>query len=168
MDVTNTDNQAAMEHIRTILNDRLENEGGQAGTPSVPPEALESMYSMAYAAYSVENYAEAETLFMGVIMFNASDVRAWLGYAGACEAQKKWLQGLEGYAGALGLTPEDPIPAYRAGLCCMALDDAENARKAFVTAAALKESVVGDPVRSRMAQRAESMIRLLDDKAGQA
>ena len=168
MDVTKSENQAALERIKGILDERLESAGDKAGASPITPAAIESMFSMGCTAYSVENYAEAEILFMGVIMLNSGDVRAWLGYAGACEAQKKWMQGLEGYAGALGLTPDDPIPAYRAGLCCMAMDDAENARKAFATAAKLADSAVGDPVRSRMALRAQSMLQLLDDKAARA
>ena len=122
----------------------------------------EAIYSLAHSAYSVENYAEAETLFMGMVLFDASDVRGWLGYAGASEAQKKWAQAIEGYAAVMHLAPDDPVAPYRAGICLMALDMRDNARAAFETALGTKEKVLNNVALLPYVQRAESMLRLLE------
>ena len=155
-----------LDAVMNVMSSHIEEAGDTAGGSLLPKEALEGIYSLAHSAYGVENYAEAESLFMGMIMFAASDSRGWLGYAGACEAQKKWAQAVEGYAGALDLLPGDPVAPYRAGVCLMAMDAPEEARQAFATAVGFKDAVKDDPKRLPYVSRAESMLRLLGE--GQA
>lgn len=145
---------------------KMRSEGMDPAASIMPREMLEGMYTMAHAAYSVENYVQAESLFMGMILFSPGDLRGWLGYGGACEAQKKWPQAIEGFAGALNLAPDDPVAPYRAGICMMALELRDEARGAFRLAAGARDKVADDPARLPYVQRAESMLRLLD--AGQA
>ena len=134
-----------LDAVMNVMSSHIEEAGDTAGGSLLPKEALEGIYSLAHSAYGVENYAEAESLFMGMIMFAASDSRGWLGYAGACEAQKKWAQAVEGYAGALDLLPGDPVAPYRAGVCLMAMDAPEEARQAFANRRRLQGRGEGRP-----------------------
>lgn len=168
IDITTEEGMKSLEGIAGIMTKQLEKAGGEAGAPSLPDSGLDMVYSMAHAAYSVENYAEAEALFTGMIIFNDKDSRGWLGYAGASEAQKKWGQAIEGYGGLFSLKPDEPVAPYRAGVCFMALEDSESARSAFETAAAMRDVVQNDPSLLLYVKRAESMIHLLDAKRGQA
>lgn len=168
LDFTNDEDRRRLEGVMDAVAARMKDAGTPVDADLLPPQALEEMYSLAHSAYSVENYAEAETLFMGMLLFAPGDSRGWLGYAGASEAQKKWAQAVGGYAGAFDLLPEDPVPPYRSGVCLMALEDSKSARQCFATAAGLVDKVKNDPKRLAYVKRAESMLLMLGSDGGRA
>lgn len=159
---------AKMDREWPQLRDRIlkqwEEKGTVADMITLPPDVYEALYEQGRGHYAVENYDQAEKTFNALMIYKGDDVRAWLGYAGACEAQEKWNEAALGYAMAMGLVPGDPVPAYRAGICLMKLDQIERAREVFGLAAGVKESVAGDPKRLPYAQRAQSMLDMIDQK----
>ena len=131
---------------------------------SLPPDALEALYEQAKGHFAVENYEQARKNFQVMTIYKGDDVRAWLGYSGACEAQEMWIEASLGFAMAMSLIPGDPVPAYRAGVCLMKMDQVEQARKVFALAAGTKKDMANDPKRLPYAQRAQSMLEMIDQK----
>ena len=162
------------EYIRTLdqewpgIRDRILKQMQEKGTvtdmATLSPQAYEALYREAKSNYAVENYAQAEHVFQGLMVLKGDDVRGWLGYAGACEAQKKWQEAAIAYAMTMGLVPGDPIPAYRAGICLMNLDQVDKALEVFALAAGTIKDMENDPKRLPYAQRAQSMVAMIKNK----
>lgn len=146
--------------------DRILKEIKEKGSPrdlaKLPPDVFEDLYGQARGAYAVENYVQAENMFQGLALFKGDDVRVWLGYAGACEAQKKWEQAAVGYAMAMALKPGDPVPAYRAGISMLNMNKKDEARQLLELAAGTREEMKNDSMRMPYVERAQSMLDMLD------
>ncbi len=150
--------------LRARIMAELEAKGHVRDIISLPREGLEELYAQARAAYAVEDYFQAENVFLGMTLYGPQDVRGWLGYGGACEAQQKWEQAALGYGMAMALTPGDPVAAYRSGVCLMELGKPWAARDAFEAAASTLDAMQGNPKKLPYAQRAASMLHMLDEK----
>lgn len=142
-----------------------EEKGHVTKLATLSPQAYEGLYQEARDNYAVENYAQAEGIFQGLMMLKGDDLRGWMGYAGACEAQKKWQEAAMAYAMTMALNPGDPVAAYRAGVCLMNLDKVEQAREVFGLAAGSAEEFKNDPKRLPYVQRAKSMLAMIEAKA---
>ena len=149
--------------LRAKLMAELEAKGHVRDLIAMPREGLEEIYAQARAAYAVEDYIQAENIFLGMALYGSQDPRGWLGYGGACEAQQKWEQAALGYGMAMALTPGDPVAAYRAGVCLMQLGKPWAARDAFDAAASTLDAMQDSPKKLPYAQRAASMLRMLDE-----
>ncbi|WP_461211059.1 tetratricopeptide repeat protein [Desulfocurvus sp. DL9XJH121] len=156
---TNQELMGRLAQAQDALAREVENDPKAMGEAK---QSAEMIFSLARSAYSVGNYPQAEKLFFAMLFFAPSDLRAWLGYGGACESQEKWREALDGYAGAVGIAPDDPVAPFRAGNCFMALGLAENARLAFNLAVDAGDKVQGDPEKVPYARRAKSMLTMLD------
>lgn len=152
--------------VRDKILKQMQEKGTVTDMVTIPPQVYERVYLEAKNNYAVENYAQAEEMFLGLVLFKGDDVRGWLGYGGACEAQKKWVEGSMAYAMAMALIPGDPVPAYRAGVCLMNQDKVDQAIEVFTLAAGTLKDVKNDPKRLPYAQRAQSMVEMIENKAG--
>lgn len=158
---------AQLTAMRDTMAKEIEAAGGTPQAPLLPRQAMEGLYAMAYSAYSVEDYAQAESLFQAMVLFASADPRGWLGLAGACEAQRKWADAVRGYAVVMGLTPGDPVAPFRSGVCLMAMGLPEQAQGAFEAALAAGEAPGLPPARAAYARQASSMLKLLESRKDQ-
>jgi tetratricopeptide (TPR) repeat protein len=154
--------------IRDALVKDIEAAGGSPREPMLPRQAVEGLYALAHAAYSVEDYAQAEALFQGMVLFASADPRGWLGLAGACEAQGKWADAVRGYAVVMGLNPNDPVAPFRSGVCLMSLGLPEQARGAFEAARAAGRTPGLAPALAAYGRQAGSMLKLLETRENKA
>ncbi|WP_461211060.1 hypothetical protein [Desulfocurvus sp. DL9XJH121] len=151
--------------IKAQILKTLEEKGHVTDLIKLSPEAYDELYAMAKGAYASGDYAQAETMFMGMAMFKATDPKAWLGFAGACESQKKWDVAAACYAMVVGQVIGDPVAPYRAGVCLMNLGRAAEARQMFELAASAREDMRNDARRMPYVQRAEHMLEVLGNQA---
>lgn len=163
-DLYSPEAMAQLTAIRDTLTKEIEASGGSPQAPLLPRQAMEGLYAMAHAAYSVEDYAQAESLFQAMVLFASADPRGWLGLAGACEAQRKWGDAVRGYAVVMGLTPGDPVAPFRMGVCLMAMGLPEQAQGAFETAREAGEASGVAPTLAAYGRQARSMLRLLESR----
>jgi tetratricopeptide (TPR) repeat protein len=158
---------AKLTAMRDAMAKEITAAGGSPQAPLLPPKAMEGLYAMAHSAYSVEDYAQAESLFQAMVLFSSSDPRGWLGLAGACEAQGKWADAVRGYAVVMGLTPGDPVSPFRSGVCLMSMGLPEQARGAFEAARAAGEAPGLSPTLAAYGRQAGSMLKLLESRKNQ-
>ncbi len=50
-----------------------------AQATNTDPQTLEALYSLAYKYYTVEDYANAETIFQALCMYKHDEEKYWLG-----------------------------------------------------------------------------------------
>lgn len=135
--------------------------GATVGTVcNIQQEQLEAGYTLGYNLYTAGNYADAETMFRALCLYDHNDERFWMGLAGSRQALGDLAgavdaYGMAGMAGALG----DPTPFVHAGLCYMKMGDKENARATFDSVMCM-----GDPenaAHAAMHRKAEAMLEVL-------
>lgn len=123
-------------------------------------EQLEAGYALGYNLYTAGNYAEAETLFQALSLYDHTDERFWTGLAGCRQAQGRFKEAIEAYTMAgLADALKNPIPFVHAGICYVKLGDIENAKGAFIGAVTL-----GDPNNSEheaSRRKAQAMLEIL-------
>lgn len=108
---------------------------------NIKPEALEAGYTLGYNLYSAGNYADAETMFRALCLYNRYDVRFWMGLAGCLQARGAYQHAIDTYSmAAMSDGLKDPTPIFHGGLCYLKLNDVESASGAFKAALTM-----GDP-----------------------
>lgn len=99
-----------------------------ADAANVKPETLEALYSLAYKCYTVENYADAETIFQALCMYNHKEEKYWLGLAGSRQALEKYQQAIDAYSMAGFATQlKNPLPFFYASQCFLKIGNKEGA-----------------------------------------
>lgn len=104
----------------------------------VDKDSLEAGYAYAYNLYAAGNYADAETLFRGLCLYEPDDIRFWMGLGGSLQGRGAHEEALKAYAMANECAAlQDPRPMYHCGVCLMRMGNAESAAALFEAAVLL-------------------------------
>lgn len=94
----------------------------------ITTEEMEAVYALAHDYYRTGRYADSESLFEFLTLFDHLTVKYWMGLAGARQAQKKFQKALEAYALVVGsLDVKNYKAGYYAAQCFLAVGDRESA-----------------------------------------
>lgn len=151
--------QFSEEQLKTMVEGFFQ--GASVGAVcNVQQEQLEAGYALAYNLYTAGSYADAETMFRALCLYDHNDERYWMGLAGCRQALGQHAAAIDAY-GMAGMASalSDPTPFVHAGLCYMKLGDKENARATFAGV-----EVMGDPANEAhavMHRKAKAMLDLL-------
>lgn len=99
-----------------------------ASVANMQPEAIESMYTLAYNMYQAGSFENAETLFRTLCLYKHNDRRFWLGLAGTLQAQERYKEAVNAYS-MVGLCTslKEPEPFFYSAQCLLKMGDKERA-----------------------------------------
>ena len=98
----------------------------------VTDEEMNAVYTVAHNFYVTGRYADAETIFRFLVMFDHLNVKYWMGLGAVHQAQKHFKDALAAYANVVGnLDIENYKAAFYAAECFLALGDKTNAQNAI-------------------------------------
>ena len=125
-------------------------------------DEMEAVYHFAHNAYQQRKYAEALRLFQFLVQNDHAETRFWMGLAASYHMSGSHQQAVTAYGMAAVLDATNPRPALHAGECYLAMEDPQNARKAF-------EAVVficgppGASAHDALRRRAAALIAAIDN-----
>lgn len=96
---------------------------------------LNIVYKNAYDAFKVEDYTQAENLFLSLLLWDFKDYNYQVGLAAAYEAQEKFAEALSLYSLAMLTGGQNPEILFRTGKCLLALGEQTEAKLMFELAA---------------------------------
>lgn len=127
---------------------------------NIAPETLEGIYKIAYDAYTVGNYTDAETAFRALCMYKHNEFRFWMGLAGSCQALEKYKEAIDAYSMAGVITSlKNPEPFLYAAQCYLKMGDKENAIGALQGISVMGD---GSPAHNKVLATAENLLKLLE------
>ena len=133
----------------------------QMGARPMPaPGGLDPIYRGAYQALQVEDYVQAENLFILLTSLDRVQGHFWGGLAAALEGQEAYEGALLYYCVALALEGKKAPLLFKAGQCLLALERREEAIILFEMAS--EAGNAGKKLADITAgERAKNMIRIL-------
>ena len=97
----------------------------------VTDEEMNAVYTVAHNFYTTGRYADAETIFKFLVVFDHLNEKYWMGLGAVHQAQKHFKDALAAYANVVGnLNIENYRAAFYAAECFLALGDRVNAANA--------------------------------------
>jgi type III secretion system low calcium response chaperone LcrH/SycD len=105
-------------------------------------ENLEALYQVGHSYYVAGDYADAETIFSTLCLYNVRNRRNWLALGGAAQAQRKYEAAVIAYSFAQLLDLEDPESVVRTYECHLASGDLTKATETLET---LQEMTANKP-----------------------
>lgn len=124
----------------------------------IKQENLEALYNVGYGYYIAGDYADAETIFSTLCLYNTRNRRNWLALGGAALAQRHFDAAVIAYSFAQLLDLEDPEPVVRTYECHLASGDLLKAREALNT---LREMTSGKPAMQQLHEQAEILLNAI-------
>lgn len=98
----------------------------------ITDEEMDAVYALAHDFYKVGRYADAQTLFEFLTLFDHLNVKYWMGLAASRQSQKNFQKALEAYAVVVGsLDVQNYKAAYYAAQCFLAVGDRESAKSSI-------------------------------------
>lgn len=95
-------------------------------------ETMEAIYALAYNLYNGGRYKESETLFQFLSFHDHLEPKYFMGLGAARQMNKKYESAVEAYGIAGFLNMEDPLPAFYAAECHLALGNLDLAESALI------------------------------------
>jgi type III secretion system low calcium response chaperone LcrH/SycD len=122
-------------------------------------EDLEALYTLGNNLYEAQTYGEAREIFEQLCLLNGSDPRFWFALGCSLQPLGRHEEALAAFAMAQSHEEENPLPAYQAYECHLALGDIATAAKALLLTVALAE---GSSEHASLAKRAATLLEELD------
>ena len=98
---------------------------------NMPKENLSIIYRKAFDAFQVEDYSQAEDLFLSLMLWDFKEYAYQVGLAAALEAQDKFQNALGMYTLAMLVNGQNPEILYRSGKCLLAMEQRQEAKIMF-------------------------------------
>jgi type III secretion system low calcium response chaperone LcrH/SycD len=136
-----------------------------SATKDFSDEEIEAVYNVAYNFYQQRQYDKAEKLFAFLTLYEHTDSRFSLGLGGCYQSMGKHNQAVNAYTCAALADATNPMPAFHACECYMALEDWDNARKAITAVETLCEIVADEADHGELLKKVEVMSETIDSKA---
>jgi len=125
-------------------------------------EEIEATYHLAYNLYQQQRNDQAKTLFKFLTLHEHADTRFWLGLAGACQRLGEFESAVGYYSHLAVIDATNPLHAFRAGECFMAMNDWAQAQKAVEGVTALCEALADEGIDySELLKRTELMSQVI-------
>jgi type III secretion system low calcium response chaperone LcrH/SycD len=119
------------------------------------PENIEALYGVGHSFYMAGSYAEAETIFSTLCLYNTRNKRNWLALGGAAQAQRNYNGALIAYSIAQVLDLMDPEPVVRTYECHLEAGNFESALENIET---LLNMTKGRPGMTEIHHQAELLL----------
>ena len=129
-------------------------------------DEMEAVYNVAYNLYQQQKYQDAKILFLFLTVHEHMDSRFWLGLGGCCQRLGEYKNAIEAYSYAALIEIDDPVFAFHACECYMALEDWENARKAIDAVTTLAELMADKADHTELVKRTEALSQIVDRNLG--
>lgn len=94
-------------------------------------DEIEAAYNVAYNLYQQQKYKDAEKLFTFLMMHDHTDSRFSIGLGGCYQLTGDYEKAINMYSCAALIDATNPIPAFHACECYIALKDWEGAKKSI-------------------------------------
>ena len=128
-------------------------------------DEIEAVYNVAYNLYQQRQYGKAEQLFTFLTVHEHTDSRFSLGLGGCYQLAEKYQQAITAYSCAALVDATNPMPAFHACECYMALADWENARKAIVAIEMICEAVADEEDHGELLKKVAAMSETISERA---
>jgi type III secretion system low calcium response chaperone LcrH/SycD len=149
------DTETLINRSKEIVGNMLENGSDLYEAAGLKPENIDSLYTLGHAFYKAGNYAEAETIFSSLCLYNTHNKRNWLALGGAAQALRNYDAALIAFSFAQLLDLEDPEPVVRTYECHL---EAGNLERAVESIETLLEMTDGRPSLSEIHRQAEILL----------
>lgn len=133
-------------------------------TMEISRKDLGAIYKNAYDAFTVENYEEAENLFLSLLLWNFKDPTFQTALAAVYEAQEKFENALSMYSLAMMMDRQTPELLFRTGKCLLAMGQKNEATIMFELAA--ESEAGGDKINFAVLgtiEKSKNILKLLKD-----
>ncbi len=124
-------------------------------------DEIEAVYNVAYNFYQQHQYDKAETLFFFLALHEHTDSRFSLGLGGCHQLMGKYSQAITAYSCAALADATNPMPAFHACECYMALGDWENARKAIIAIETICEAIADEGDHDELLRKVATMSEMI-------
>ncbi len=127
-------------------------------------EELEAVYNVTYNLYQQQKYEDAKTLFQFLTLHEPAEGRFWLGLAACYHRLAEHESAINAYSCAALVDATNPIYAFHAGECYLAMEDWENAKKAIEAVTTLCEVTADEEDHTELLKRTETMSQIVNGK----
>ena len=127
-------------------------------------DEIEAVYNVAYNFYQQHQYEKAEKLFAFLALHEHIDSRFSLGLGGCYQLMGKYNQAITAYSCAALVDATNPMPAFHACECYMALGDWENARKAVIAIETICEAVADETDHGELLKKIVAMSEAIEQR----
>lgn len=110
---------------------RLVQEGKPIPFESFTSEDYKTLYTIGYGLYEAGDAKQAKHVFHQLVLAKPLQSEYWFGMGCCLQMLKQYEQALSAWAMCSLLDGHNPIPHFHAGECYMAMQEAQEARKAF-------------------------------------
>lgn len=129
-------------------------------------EDMETIYSIAYSLYNGGQYAKAHAFFQLLTLCDQLTSKYWIGLGACRQMMGQYQDAIYAYGFATLTDPTfPPEPNFHAGECAMALNNLEDARKAFEGVVTLSGS---QKQFAQLVARAKAMLSTIEKKMAQS
>lgn len=149
---------------KSVLTEYMENKSTLLDTMALDKKNLGVIYQNAYNAFKVENYLQAENLFLSLFLLDHTDYDFQVGLAAAYEAQEKFENALSIYTLAMMTTGKDPELLFRAAKCLLAMGEKNEARVMFELASQFKPALAKNGLAKLASiEKSKNILKLLNE-----
>ena len=133
-----------------------------AQATGVSKETLEGLYAIARNLYVSGNYKDAQVVFQALSIYDAHDVRFWMGLGGCRQAQGQFEAAIDAYQMAsLATELKNPEPLLYAVRCLLKLKRKEDAVVGLKTLLKLGGNE-SDPQQAQALLQAKALLEMLE------
>lgn len=130
-DINKTEYIAHWHETQTTLNKALEAKETLVDIFKISKKDLNIIYQNAYNAFKVEDYHQAENLFLCLLIWDFKDYNYQVGLGAVYEAQEKFEDAMAMYSLAMFSKGKNPEILFRTGKCLLALGEKSEAKIMF-------------------------------------
>ena len=124
------------------------------------PETLEQLYALAHNLYGSQSFADAETLFRALCLYNPHEPKYWMGLGGSRQALARFEGASDAYQmAALTTGLSDPEPLFFAARCLLKMNKKVEAVEGLEGLLGIGDKA--NPRHADVHRKAESLLALL-------
>ncbi len=128
-------------------------------------DEIEAVYNVAYNLYQQHQYEDAKKLFTFLVLHEHADSRFSIGLGGCYQLMGQYDKAIIIYSTAAVIDATNPMPAFHACECYMALKDWDNAKKAVTSIEIICVATADEADHSGLLKKVAAMFDLIDERA---
>ena len=129
---------------------------------------IEALYQVAYNLYQQQKHQDAKTLFQLLSTYEHADARFWLGLGGCCQRLNEFESAINAYSCAALADAINPVYAFHACECYIAMKNWNAAKKAIESIEILCDMEFDGIDYSQLIKRTEAMRKLVSNNLDSA
>jgi len=141
-------------------------DGGTLKTlKDIPPDTMESIYSIAYNKFNAGQLDEANKIFQFLCLIDHYDARFFIGLGACRQRLHDYEMAAESYSFVTLVDVNNPVAPFHAGECYLQLGELEKAESAFFACGHL---AAGRPEHAEMKARADHLLEVTRERRRQS